>query len=144
MSRGPTCPKSKCRGRGSRRLRFVDIDRDRPNRRDATLTIDWFTKGTTSSHRSHQTFAGYPLVQAEVPAPMSVSVRPHFHKRHVCQKHALLSCLERNLSAGTAHFAFIQAAKEAGLDEPERGSPAGKSFRRHKGKPRGVSDFRLT
>lgn len=77
---------------------------------------------------------------------MSVSVRPHFHKRLVCQKHALLSCLERNLSPGTAHFAFIQAAKEAGnhVDEPERGSPAGKSFRRHKGKPRGVSDFRLT
>jgi hypothetical protein len=29
-------------------------------------------------------------------------------------KHALLSCLEGNLSPGSARFAFIQAAKEAG------------------------------
>ena len=44
-------------------------------------------------------------------------------------KHALLSCLEGNLSPGAARFAFIQAAKEAGnyVDEPERGPPTGKS-----------------
>ncbi|UXN59142.1 DUF982 domain-containing protein [Phyllobacterium zundukense] len=29
-------------------------------------------------------------------------------------KHALLACLEGNLSPGSARFAFIQAAKEAG------------------------------
>ncbi|WP_271896348.1 DUF982 domain-containing protein [Candidatus Phyllobacterium onerii] len=46
-------------------------------------------------------------------------------------KHALLSCLEGNLSPGSARFAFIQAAKEAGnyVDEPERGPPTGKAFR---------------
>lgn len=53
-------------------------------------------------------------------------------------KHALLSCLEGKLSPGSARFAFIQAAKEAGnyVDEPERGPPTGKSFRWHKSKPR--------
>jgi hypothetical protein len=52
-------------------------------------------------------------------------------------KHALLTCLEGNLSPGSARFAFIQAAKEAGnyVDEPERGPPPGKSFRWHKSKP---------
>lgn len=53
-------------------------------------------------------------------------------------KHALLACLEGNLAPGSARFAFIQAAKEAGnyVDEPERGPPTGKSFRWHKSKPR--------
>ena len=53
-------------------------------------------------------------------------------------KHALLSCLEGSLSPGSARFAFIQAAKEAGnyVDEPERGPPTGKSFRWHNSKPR--------
>ncbi|MBB3149889.1 hypothetical protein FHS21_006346 [Phyllobacterium trifolii] len=53
-------------------------------------------------------------------------------------KHALLSCLEGNLSPGSARFAFIQAAKEAGnyVDEPERGPPTAKSFRWQKNKPR--------
>jgi hypothetical protein len=53
-------------------------------------------------------------------------------------KHALLSCLEGKLSSGSARFAFIQAAKEAGnyVDEPERGTPMGKSFRWHKSKLR--------
>ncbi|WP_181872548.1 DUF982 domain-containing protein [Phyllobacterium bourgognense] len=46
-------------------------------------------------------------------------------------KRALLSCLEGNLSPGSARFAFIQAAKEAGnyVDEPERGPPTGKPTR---------------
>nr|WP_310075238.1 DUF982 domain-containing protein [Phyllobacterium sp. 1468] len=53
-------------------------------------------------------------------------------------KHALLACLEGDLSPGSARFAFIQAAKEAGnyVDEPERGPPTGKSFRWHKSKQR--------
>jgi hypothetical protein len=53
-------------------------------------------------------------------------------------KYALLSCLEGNLSPGSARFAFIQAAKEAGnyVDEPVRGPPSGKSLRWHKTKPR--------
>ncbi|MBB3146159.1 hypothetical protein FHS21_002574 [Phyllobacterium trifolii] len=51
-------------------------------------------------------------------------------------KHALVACLEGKLSAGSARFAFIQAAKEAGnyVDEPERGPSTGKSFRWHKSK----------
>ncbi|MBZ9604007.1 DUF982 domain-containing protein [Phyllobacterium chamaecytisi] len=53
-------------------------------------------------------------------------------------KPALLVCLEGNLSSGSARFAFIQAAKEAGnyVDEPERGPPTGKPFRWNKSKPR--------
>ncbi|MBB3235034.1 DUF982 domain-containing protein [Phyllobacterium endophyticum] len=53
-------------------------------------------------------------------------------------KHALLACLEGDLSPGAARFAFIQAAKEAGnyVDEPERGPPIGKPFRWHRSKSR--------
>jgi hypothetical protein len=53
-------------------------------------------------------------------------------------KYALLACLEGNLSPGSARFAFIQAAKEAGnyVDEPERGPPTGKSFRWRKSNTR--------
>jgi hypothetical protein len=53
-------------------------------------------------------------------------------------KHALLKCLEGELSPGAARFAFIQAAKEAGnyVDEPERGPPVGKPFRWNKRNPR--------
>ncbi len=53
-------------------------------------------------------------------------------------KHALLKCLEGDMSPGAARFAFIQAAKEAGnyVDEPERGRPTGKPFRWHKNKLR--------
>jgi hypothetical protein len=53
-------------------------------------------------------------------------------------KQALVACLDGKLSPGSARFAFIQAAKEAGnyVDEPERGTPMGKSFRWHKSEPR--------
>ena len=78
---------------------------------------------TSALQAAEQILADWPIEESEI---LSAT------------KHALLACLEGNLSPGSADFAFIQAAKEAGnyVDEPERGPPTGKSFRWNKSKPR--------
>ena len=78
---------------------------------------------TSALQAAEQILTDWPIEQGEV---------------LTAAKHALLSCLEGNLSQGAARFAFIQAAKEAGnyVDEPERPPPTGKLQRWHKSKPR--------